>query len=305
MGTSSAEPNQSRVERTVAANGMVTIDQIVSRVRVVPVAPEIFPKLQALLDDLDTEVADIARLIKLDAGLATSVLKTANSAFYARGEPVVDVEDAISRIGFDETFRLVVRCSYASVLRGDLTCYGISGAGLWREAVLTAFAMDHLCRKIGGDRAAGYATGLLHSVGMSAIDDYLKRQTLKVPKFEGAGRKAIVAWERETVGFDHAAVGAAMLRRWQVPPAIADAVARQHEEAIAEDDTPHTLVLPIALTLAEHVQALCDDSENPVAPFEPQYDPERLERLRLDEDTLAEITEKVCEVWKEARESIG
>lgn len=307
MGSSSVPARadfNSPPNRVAAPTGSLSLEEIVGQVRVVPVAPEIFPKLQTLLDDLESEIGDVARLINLDAGLATLMLKTANTAYYARGESVVSVEDAISRVGFEETFRLVVRCSYASVLRGDLSCYGISGEGLWRNAVAAAFSMQHICRVAGVDEAIGYAAGLLHSVGMSAIDDFLKRHAKRPPRFSGSGRAAILEWENSTIGFDHAAVGAAMLRQWQVPGEIADAVGRQLDDIPDADEPLHSVLLPVGLMLGQHVEALCDESDNPVAPFEPRYDEVRLKRAGLTEERLEGITDQVCKVWRQAREAI-
>jgi HD-like signal output (HDOD) protein len=279
---------------------VVSLDVILKSSRAVPVAPEVLPKLQSKLLDVDTDVADLAALIKLDAGLASNVLRAANSAYYSRGSPVASIEDGVSLIGYQETLRLVARCSYGTVMRGELTCYGVRGEALWEGAVLTAIAMEQLCRLTRLEVSEGYVTGLLHSLGMVAINDYLTRSgkgALRAPAGPG---EQVVEWEVATLGQHRGDVGAAMMRQWNFATRMVLAVERQFEPNPRSEDGLLSSVLPLAVTIAEFLHEDAAD-ENRVPPV---FDPVRADHAHLDRRMLVDALATVRTEWLQARESL-
>ncbi len=279
---------------------MVPLDVILKSSRVVPVAPEVLPKLQAKLLDVDTDVGDLAALIKLDSGLASNVLRVANSAYYSRGSTVSSIEEGVSLIGYQETLRLVARCSYGTVMRGELVCYGVRGEAVWEGAVLAGIAMEHLCRLTSLEPSEGYVTGLLHSLGMVTINDYLVRSGqggLRAPK---ASSGDVVQWELDTVGQHRGDVGAAMMRQWNFATRMVLAVERQFEPNPRPEDGLLSSVLPLAVTMAEFLTEHAEDENEPP----PVFDPVRADCTRLDRRMLVDALEAVRKEWLQTRESL-
>lgn len=280
---------------------MVPIDAILKSTRAVPVAPEILPKLQTKLLDVDTDVSDLAALIKLDSGLASNLLRVANSAFYSRGSHVATIEEAVSLVGYQETMRLVARCSYGTVMKGELVCYGIRGEAVWEKAVLAAIAMEQLCRLANQEPSEGYVTGLLHSLGMVAINDYLGRSgrgEARAPR--GDDPNAVVQWEIETVGLHHGEVGAAMMRQWNFATRMVLAVERQFEPSPRSEDSLLSSLLPLAVTMADFLHVHAEDEQVPP----PIFDPVRADHAGLDRRMLVDALAGVRREWLQARESL-
>lgn len=265
-----------------------------------PVAPEVLPKLQSKLLDVDTDVSDLAALIKLDAGLASNVLRVANSAYYSRGTAVSSIEDGVSLVGYQETLRVVARCSFGTVMKGELACYGARGEDLWQAAVLSAIAMEQLCRLTSGEAAEGYVTGLLHSLGVVAINDYLQRSgqgALRAPKAPVAD---IVRWELGILGHHRGDVAAAMMRQWNYPTRMVLAVERQFEPRPRTEDGLLASILPLAVTIADFVLEDVDGENRPP----PVFDPVRADQVHLDRRMLVDSLEAVRTEWLQARESL-
>lgn len=284
-----------------AQSAAVTLGELVKSVRTVPVAPEILPKLQSKLLDVNTDVADLSALIKLDAGLASMLLKVSNSAYYNRGEHINSIEEAVSLIGYQEAFRLVARCSYATVMKGALTFYGMSGEQVWEEAVLAAFAMEHLCEVTRTEASEGYIAGLLHGIGMVAINDYLNRFGRQIETAPATTLPELVRWEKQAIGYQHAQVGAAMMRHWRYPQPIIDAVERQFETDIPYDEPVLNCVLPLAVTIAMHVRRQSAGGGASALSF----DPARAERAELDDEQLQHIATSVGQDWATTREALA
>jgi len=266
----------------------------------VPVAPEVLPKLQSKLLDVDTDVSDLAALIKLDAGLASNVLRVANSSYYSRGSSVTSIEDAVSLIGYQETLRIVARCSYGTMMKGELSCYGVKGDAMWQGAILTGLAMENLCRLTSLDASEGYVTGLLHALGMVAINDYLVRSPKKDVRAPRGDPAATVQWEIELIGQHHGDVGAAMMRQWNYPTRMVLAVERQFEPNPRSEDGLLSAILPLAVTIADFLSEHADDENVPP----PVFDPVRADQARLDRRVLVEALGEVRAEWLQTRESL-
>jgi HDOD domain len=83
-------------------------------------------------------------------------------------------------------------------------------------------------RKKGGDRSTAYMVGLLHLVGMFVINSFWQiqpgtREKINFVDFD----QEWTADERKLCRFDHAAVGAELMRQLAFPEAVADILGRQ------------------------------------------------------------------------------
>src|SRR5271170_5932169 len=84
------------------------LDQFIAGVRDLPMAPTVLVRLVALFQRPDRDVDEIVELLRQDPSLTAEVLRHSNSAFYGLDEPIVDVFDAITRMGFYEVYRTAV-----------------------------------------------------------------------------------------------------------------------------------------------------------------------------------------------------
>ncbi len=278
---------------------VVPLVDIVKSIRAVPVAPEVLPKLQSRLQDVDTDISDLAALIRLDAGLAASVLKSSNSAYYTRGTRVTSIEEAVSVIGYEETLRIVARCSYSTVMKGSLVCYGISGEALWEEAVLAALSMDQLSQLTECDASEAYISGLLHAVGMVAINDHLLRTNTRPADVAPSGPlDAIAQWETAAIGHHHGKVAAAMMQQWRFASSVVLAAERLPDPNVSSDDTVLSAMLPLGVTIAKHIAAHPDED----GAQDPEFDLSRAKRAGLDRRQLVEMVVTIRSHWKQTKQ---
>ena len=74
--------------------------------------------------------------------------------------------------------------------------------------------MERFARRSGADPDTAYTLGLLHAVGKLAINQYLA-EIKDLRSFAPTGDDvALVQWEREQSGYDHAQVGGKLLQSW-------------------------------------------------------------------------------------------
>jgi len=208
--------------------GAFTPDDIVRELKHLPSAPKVLPRLKQLLGDANSSMAEIVALIRLDPAIAARVLQVGNSAYYSKGVRCFTVDEAVNRVGYDQVYELVSYAVAAQVLVRPLEVYSIEADDLWRLSVAGALAAEALALRTGQDRDVAYTVGLLHSLGMVAIDDWALRNRPGL-RFSSAGfPREAVEQERAALGFTQADAGAALLQHWEFPRPMCEPVRWQY-----------------------------------------------------------------------------
>jgi len=206
----------------------LTPDEIVRELRNLPSAPKVLPRLKELLGDGNSAMHEIVALIRLDPGIAARVLQVANSAYFSKGVRCFTVDEAVNRVGYATVYELVSLAVSSQVLVRSLDVYGIEADTLWKLSVAGAIAAELLALRTRQDRDVAYTIGLLHCVGMVAIDEWALRSGRKLAlKHTGFPREAVES-ERAFFGFTQAAAGAALLRQWDFPASMTEPVRWQY-----------------------------------------------------------------------------
>jgi HD-like signal output (HDOD) protein len=87
---------------------MITIEAICAQAEALPCSPGLLPKAVQLMQSEEAQLADLEHLILMDTGLSAAVLKMANSPAFASGRSFDSISEAVLRLGFRQTYRIVV-----------------------------------------------------------------------------------------------------------------------------------------------------------------------------------------------------
>ncbi|MEO7414336.1 MAG: HDOD domain-containing protein [Opitutaceae bacterium] len=213
----------------------LTLEQVCSQAQRLPCSPSLLPRLIAVLQDTNSGVGEIEDVIQLDPALTASTVRLANSAFFAKSEPVQSVGEAVMRLGQKEIFKLA---SLALANRWE------SGAGkgayqgdpgdFSRHALCVGLAAEALAERTGEvNSEAAYTAGLVCDMGKLAIAQicgaFFPEIRVQRAKQGGSWLEA----ERAVLGYDHAQVGARLLRTWNFPAMFISAAEYYHRPAQA------------------------------------------------------------------------
>ena len=193
----------------------VTREMLLNVVKVMPAAPQILAQLGELLMDLNSGLNEITELLRRDAGLTTRIIRVANSSFYNQATPASSLVEALARVGFKEVYRLTGFAAVAQISEQRLPLYGVSGAQLRENSLLTALMMETLSETAGVDPRLAYTAGLLRSTGKIALDRLLRAEAatagLDQPSLPLAQREIDVA------GLHNGSAAAIILGEWRFP----------------------------------------------------------------------------------------
>lgn len=192
---------------TAAPVGRRSDDAIVepSRLLVHPASARV---VLEVLQQRGDSVQDLTRTILADPALAAAVLRAANSAHLGYSRRVAGVRQATVMLGASLVNSLAASRVADLVFDTEAPEYP---DWLWLHSLATACSATVLARRCGESPEDAYTAGLLHEVGWLL----------------GAGTGATNPDQ------DHAALGARLLTRWNLPERIATAVNLHHARPAA------------------------------------------------------------------------
>jgi HD-like signal output (HDOD) protein len=207
---------------------------------------------------------EIVMLIRLDPSISARVLRVGNSAYYSQGVRCFTVEEAVHRVGYGEIYELVSYAVASQVLVRPLEVYGVEADELWKQSVACALAAEMLAERTGQDRDVAYTVGLLHVLGMVAIDEWALRQQPGLLLRRGAWPREATEAEREALGFTQADVGAALLNEWDFPRSMSEPVRWQYAPRSSAGHAKMACLLNCAKWLRSAACAGADDPRPPL-----------------------------------------
>jgi len=193
-----------------------------------PTLPAVAMQLLEKTSDPDVAISEIAELIQNDPGLASKVLKTVNSSFYGLTKPCPSIDRAIAMLGLRAVKSLVLGFSMVNLTQGSADSIDLET--FWRHTILAAASARQIAIASGqGEPDEAFAAGLFQDMGVLAILAAAPGPYGELMATVGVSHHDLGALEIETLGFDHAEVGAKLAEGWQMPEMIVAAIAAHHD----------------------------------------------------------------------------
>jgi putative nucleotidyltransferase with HDIG domain len=259
-------------------------------------APMVLAKAMRLLKDANANADELVGVIRSDPAMAADLLRLANSARAASGTRVSALDEAVARLGFAEVYRLLGLSLAQTVLRSPKDCSGLEGPGFWDMSVSCAVLMESLAQWVVLDSQEAYTAGLLHGIGRLAIGQTLRDLACAA---HPDGSVPTAQWERETVGLDHAAAGALLMRRWGFGDELCQAIAQQ----LSLELIPEPPILCCALHDCVSLLSAADGALTP-APLFPMP-PEGLPHVHLEPEHVPELIDNAWARFQAVKHALG
>lgn len=209
------------------------VDEILERLGGIPPIPAVASRVLKIAGSENARLADLARLIASDQGLATQILRTCNSAYYGIPQRVSSLSRAIALLGFKSVRNLVVIHSLPRRRSGVPT---FAETQIWMHSCSGAIAGRMLAEMTGRcDHEEAMLGGLIHDAGRLVLNMMLPERYEPVMRSIYNREGASIAIERQRLGLDHTRVGEAVLRKWNFPDELVHTVLSHHDEPASLD----------------------------------------------------------------------
>ncbi|MDQ3809928.1 MAG: HDOD domain-containing protein [Chloroflexota bacterium] len=204
-------------------------EALVAQAQELEALPIVAQRVLAIVRQEHTTVDAIANLLGTDQALAAAVLRAANNAQVMPSRRIANLREGIARIGLRALAEVLVRACAAPMLDRGLPPYALPRRVAWRHAATASLAARSLAQlvKLSSPEEAGVA-GLLHDVGKMVLTSTWPEAAAAAVSLARGRRLPVWQAEQLVFGFDHSAVGAALLRSWDLPEPVLTAVERHH-----------------------------------------------------------------------------
>lgn len=206
----------------------------------IPAMPTDLMEIQRLLSSPDTEIADLAKAVQRDPGIAAKFVSVANSPLYRGIREVSSVREAIVRIGLNHAGMILLAIISSSKL---FKVPGREEEAKWLHAhsLSTAVTCQYLARLAGENEESAFMAGLLHDLGRVFLLS-MAQEVFRTSRGEHAVTSECL---EELSTHAHAGFSALTAQYWNYRGNVVSAI--QHHEVPPEDGARLVAMAP-----AEH-----------------------------------------------------
>ncbi len=248
-----------------------------------PSFPVAVMRVLEMLRDPEAPLDKIAELVTADPGMHIMVLKTVNSAAFGLTKKISNVKHAITLLGKARLETLILPFAVKhSLPSSGYTCF--DAGRFWLASARRGCMAGYLAEKINPSiRMESFTGGLLQDMAVPVISavkesDYC---TL-IDQWNRDSSVNLKQLERDSIGFDHQAIGALMAEEWGFPDFLTRAILEHHEDIV-----PGDTLAPVKL--ASCLRYCQDVEEKELKDFMSGF---IHEKTSLPEDVLVEVIDR-------------
>lgn len=272
------------------------LEDLVNGVKDVVPLPKAYLRIQELVNDPDSSLAEVTQVISNDPGLTSRILRIANSAYMGLASKVDTIGRAVQILGLNQVHDLALAsAAIGSLFKAQTKALDIYD--FWRRSIYCAIVARLLAKRARLSAAERlFVAGLLHEIG-NLILAFKEPALYTELRAAAARRQAPLSMvQHDQFGFDYAAISAELLRQWQLPAALQTPV-RDHTQDLTKvqpESLQETAILQVAATVSRAAMWHTETDE-PV----PEFDPVATQLMNIDgqfvEDLMSEADGMVVE----------
>jgi HD-like signal output (HDOD) protein len=254
-------------------------DAIINRIADVPSLPEVVTKVCRLIDNPNSNAKQLNELLVKDQAMAVRMLRMVNSPAYGLKEPMQNLEQALTLLGFKTIRNIALSVSVMNLFKDERPWFDLHG--FWAHSAVSA----NLCSVIAqrtriADPELAFIIGLLKDMGKVLLVVNCPKESRSIIEVALLQETSFQEAAHHVVGTDDAAIAAWLCGKWRLGDAVVNAVRDQYRESsIAENKLVAMCLFCECICAQSGIRVTGDYDEQRLTPA-------RLEMLDLDIDAL-------------------
>lgn len=221
-----------------------------------PSFPAVVAEAMRQLRDPDAALGDIAQGLMRDPEVSVKLLRLANSPAYSLRHPVRNVHHAMSLLGRAEVESLLLSVAMKNALPKPRK--GCDATRFWQASARRAAVARTIAAKLHPATASeSFTASLLQEMAVPLLVKANPKAYLPIREAWASGKGELTDLERETLGYDHAVIGAAMSAEWGFPEELVRAIGGHHHQDAEGDEA-----VPAAVTIVANLRDIDDEDED-------------------------------------------
>jgi diguanylate cyclase (GGDEF)-like protein len=217
-----------------------------------PSPPAIAVNILNTIQNENSSVQDLEKIISADPALCSKMLRIANSAFYSIPHEINNINRALTILGTNVikniALSFVIADKYTDKSEESLFSFDY----FWRRSVTAAVAAKLVSEVLGRHDEDIFVTALLQDIGILTLYLIKGQEYAKTIKdYRTYGCLNLISSEREKYSYDHQLLGGVLLDSWNIPTSITTPLRFHHEPNLApEEYRDKAVILNIANLLS-------------------------------------------------------
>ena len=237
----------------------LTLEEVIGRIDEIPTLRQVAIKLLEIIDNPNSKIEEVHRIVTQDPPLAAKILRLVNSAYMGLSTRVADVKQAIVLLGFNMVRTMALSISVFEALSDTDSSAEEMRQQLWEHSIITS----NLCQIIAGqdtrvDEQVAFALGLLHDMGKMILDAKMPQEWKQILNLMNTEKYSFQEAEQEILRTDHAQIGAWVAEKWNLKQELTNGI-RLHHRPLAWRSDPLQGTLRLANLLSQ-IESIDDAS---------------------------------------------
>lgn len=190
--------------------------------------------LQELLGAEQSYSSQISEVIRRDPSLTARLLRLVNSVYYGLSVPVNNIEEAVFYLGVRQIRQLAMVTPVIEDFSRLTRQCSFPWRDFWQHCIGTAILTREILDSVQTPSdESEYVAGLVHDVGKIVMAWSFPEHFTEVHRQAASGERELAEIERETLGMDHAELGALYLERHRLPDLLCQTARFHHRPEAA------------------------------------------------------------------------
>jgi HD-like signal output (HDOD) protein len=209
---------------------MLDLKTIMKKIDTLKPIPQVAHKIMSIVEDPESSLPDLAKVIGYDSAVTANLLKVANSAYFGRPGKFDSIHQAIVYLGMDHVVDLVLLASGADNLKPEHKGYDLQKGDLWKYSVLSALIAQELAANKGVGKAyLIFTASLLKDIGKVILDQYVGDAFKEINALVEEKNLTFREAEKRVIGIDHAELGGMVAESWNFSPQMVEIINNHHQ----------------------------------------------------------------------------
>ncbi len=207
--------------------------------------PAIFYQINDAVEDPECSYSEIGAIISKDSALCARLLRIVNSSFFGFSSKVETITHAVTIVGMVQLRDLALATAIVNNFDG-IPKNAVNMKSFWYHSISVGLAgrvIGIYLKESNPERF--YVLGLLHDLGRLLLYLTIPEDMSRVLKLSAEGGLLHEA-ESKALGWDHAEVGGALLRKWNLPAQMVEGVQYHHNPSSAPNFPLEAAIIHVA-----------------------------------------------------------
>jgi HD-like signal output (HDOD) protein len=228
------------------------IQHQISKIENIATLPDVALKVLEAIQDSQSNMNQISKIIEKDASIAARLLKVANSPYWGFSGKIDNIQRSLVLLGLREVSNIIIAVSIFTAFTKLKPKSSFDRDNFWLHASGTGQIARRFAKNIQLNfQGEEFVAALIHDLGKLILDQFFSEEFKQILTRSQESGSLPMESEEKFFGFNHSHIAAWLLKRWNIPESIVYSVNYHHVPQEASEHQPLVAVVHLSDIICE------------------------------------------------------